>query len=174
VISYLAALLAAVTNATSNALNRKAAREAPGRDQFRLRLISDLLHRKAWLAAISLMFLSFVFSAVALGTGQLAAVQLLIILELPMTLIIGARILHVHITAQEWAGTAAMTAGVIGLLVRLDPRPGPSRAVGPMQWILAPRSARASSESCSWRHGRAAARHGRRRCSGPPRGSGTG
>ena len=43
VISYLAALLAAVTNATSNALNRKAAREAPGRDQFRLRLISDLL-----------------------------------------------------------------------------------------------------------------------------------
>jgi drug/metabolite transporter (DMT)-like permease len=136
VISYLAALLAAVTNATSNALNRKAAREAPGRDQFRLRLISDLLHRKAWLAAISLMFLSFVFSAVALGTGQLAAVQLLIILELPMTLIIGARILHGHITAQEWARTAAMTAGVIGLLVLLDPRPGPSRAVGPMQWIL--------------------------------------
>lgn len=77
-ISYLAALLAAITNATSNALNRKAAREAPGRDQFRLRLISDLLHRRAWLAAISLMFLSFVFSAVALGTGQLAAVQLLI------------------------------------------------------------------------------------------------
>jgi hypothetical protein len=72
VISYLAALLAAVTNATSKALNRKAAREAPGRDQFRLRLISDLLHRKAWLAAISLMFLSFVFSAVALGTGRFA------------------------------------------------------------------------------------------------------
>lgn len=93
-ISYLAALLAAVTNATSNALNRKAAREAPGRDQFRLRLISGLLHCKAWLAAISLVFLSFVLSAVALGTGQLAAVQLLIILELPMTLIIGARILH--------------------------------------------------------------------------------
>ena len=46
-ISYLAALPAAVTNATSNALNRKAARGAPGRDQFRLRLISDLLHRKA-------------------------------------------------------------------------------------------------------------------------------
>jgi hypothetical protein len=116
VISYLAALLAAITNATSNALNRKAAREAPGRDQFRLRLISDLLRRRAWLAAISLMFLSFVFSAVALGTGQLAAVQLLITLELPMTLIIGARILQGHVTAQEWAGTAAMTAGVIGLL----------------------------------------------------------
>ena len=43
VISYLAALLAAVINAASNALNRKAAREAPGRDQFRLRLISPQL-----------------------------------------------------------------------------------------------------------------------------------
>jgi hypothetical protein len=94
-----------------------------------------LLHRRAWLAAISLMCLSFVFSAVALGTGQLAAVQLLIILELPMTLIIGARILHGRITAQEWAGAAAMTAGVIGLLVLLDPRPGPGRSVGPTQWI---------------------------------------
>jgi hypothetical protein len=77
-ISYLAALLAAVTNATSNALNRKAAREAPRRDEFRLRLITDLLRRKTWLAAIGLMFFSFIFSAVALGTGQLAAVQLVI------------------------------------------------------------------------------------------------
>jgi len=67
VISYLAALLAAVTNATSNALNRKAAREAPTRAQFRIGLITDLLHRRAWLAAIGLMFGSFVFSAIALG-----------------------------------------------------------------------------------------------------------
>lgn len=141
-ISYLAALLAAVTNATSNALNRKAARETPGRDQFRLRLISDLLHRRVWLAAISLMFLSFVFSAVALGTGQLAAVQLLIILELPLTLIIGARILQVRITAQEWAGTAAMTGGVIGLLVLLNPQPGPSRAVGLTRAVALIRSPR--------------------------------
>jgi hypothetical protein len=96
VISYLAALLAAVTNATSNALNRKAAREAPSRDQLRPGLIADLLHRRAWLAAIGLMFGSFVFSAVALGTGELAAVQLVIILELPMTLIIGAPVTAGH------------------------------------------------------------------------------
>jgi hypothetical protein len=64
VISYLAALLAALTSATSNALNRKAPREAPSLAQFRLRLITDLLHHRAWLAAIGLMFLSFVFSAV--------------------------------------------------------------------------------------------------------------
>ena len=135
-ISYLAALLAAVINATSNALNRKAAREAPRRERFRLQLIIDLLHRRAWLAAIGLMFLSFVYSAVALGPGELAAVQLIILLELPMTLIIGARLLRVRLTAPEWAGTAAMTAGVIGLLILLDPQPGPDRAVGPMLWIL--------------------------------------
>ena len=77
VISYLAALLAAVTNATFNALNRKAARDVPGLARLRFRLTADLLHRRAWLAAVGLMFLSFVSSAVALGTGQLAAVQLL-------------------------------------------------------------------------------------------------
>jgi hypothetical protein len=44
--------------------------------------------------------------------------------------------LRASISAQEWAGTAAMTAGVIGLLILLNPQPGPSRAVGPMQWIL--------------------------------------
>jgi hypothetical protein len=75
VISYLAALLAAVTNATSNALNRKAGREAPRRDEFRLRLISDLLRRQAWLAAVGLMFCSFLFSAVALTAGAAALIR---------------------------------------------------------------------------------------------------
>ena len=69
-ISYLAALLAALTNATSNALNRKAACEAPGRAQFRFRLITDLLHRRAWLAAIGLMFLSLVFRSPRLQALQ--------------------------------------------------------------------------------------------------------
>jgi drug/metabolite transporter (DMT)-like permease len=135
VISYVAAFLAAVANATSNALNRKAAREEPQRVQFRLRLIMDLLQHRAWLAAVGLMFISFVFSAVALGTGQLASVQLIIILELPMTLILGAWIMRIRLSPQEWVGVAAMTAGVIGLLAVLDPQPGPSRA-GLTGWIV--------------------------------------
>lgn len=40
-ISYLAALLAVVTNAASNVLNRKAAMQAPGRARFRLQLTAD-------------------------------------------------------------------------------------------------------------------------------------
>jgi hypothetical protein len=51
VISYLAALLAALTNATSDALNHTAAREASNLAQFGPRLITDLLRRRAWLAA---------------------------------------------------------------------------------------------------------------------------
>jgi drug/metabolite transporter (DMT)-like permease len=136
-ISYLAAFLAALTNATSNALNRKAARDQPRDVQFRLALIRNLIRRRAWLIAAALMLTSFLLSAVALGTGQLAGVQLVIILELPMTLIIGSRLLRTQLSWQEWAGAAALTAGVIGLLALLDPQPGADHHVAVLTWILA-------------------------------------
>lgn len=135
VISYLAALLAAVANAASNVLNRKATREEPAREQFRLRLILDLLRRRTWLLAVAVMLVSFVFSAVALGTGVLATVQIIIILELPMTLIGGWWGLGSRLGAREWAAIAAMTAGVIGFLACLDPRGGSPRGVTPQSWI---------------------------------------
>ncbi|MBO0776586.1 MAG: DMT family transporter [Actinobacteria bacterium] len=123
-ISYIAAVLAAVANAASNVLNRKAAREEPDRVQFRLRLILDLLHRRTWLAAVAVMLVSFLLGAVALGTGELATVQTIIILELPMTLIGGPWVLGGHLGKREWGAVAAMTAGVIGFLACLDPSGG--------------------------------------------------
>lgn len=136
-ISYVLALLAAVVNAIGNVLNRKAAREEPAQERFRLQLILGLLHRPVWLAAVGLMTLSFVFSSAALGTGQLASVQLIIVLELPITLIVGSWALGRRLGMREWVAMAALTAGMIGLLAILDPRPGPARAVAPLLWILA-------------------------------------
>ena len=71
-ISYVLAFSAAIVNAVSDVLNRKASREAPRHLAFRLRLFAHLLHRRAWLAAVFLMLMSFVLAASALGTGQLA------------------------------------------------------------------------------------------------------
>jgi hypothetical protein len=73
-------------------LNRKATQEEPARLEFRLKLILDLLRRRTWLIAVAIMLMSFLLGAPALGTGQLAAVQI-IILELPLTLIGGAKFL---------------------------------------------------------------------------------
>jgi drug/metabolite transporter (DMT)-like permease len=136
VISYALAFLAAVVNAVGDVLNRKASREAPANLAFRLRLFADLLHRPAWLTAASLMLASFVLAAAALGTGQLASVQLIVILELPLALVGSVVFLGGHLPFMDWAAICAMTAGVVGLLVLLDPRSGPSNAVSPAIWLL--------------------------------------
>jgi drug/metabolite transporter (DMT)-like permease len=124
VISYALAVLAAAANAASNVLNRKASRQEPDSVQFRLRLLLDLARRRTWLLSALVMIISFMLSAAALGTGQLAAVQPLIALELPMTLIGGALFLGGRLGAREWSATAAMTGGVVGIIIVLDPQPG--------------------------------------------------
>lgn len=135
-ISYVAALLTAVTNAASNVLNRKASRAEPAQDQFRFRLVTDLLASRTWWAAVTVMVVSFLLGALALGTGQLATVQILIVVELPLTLIGGSWFLGGRVRARERAAIAVMLAGVIGLLACLDPRSGPARAVTAWSWAL--------------------------------------
>jgi drug/metabolite transporter (DMT)-like permease len=136
VISYVLAFLAAMSNAASNVLNRKASRQEPAQAQFRPALIIGLLHRPAWLTAVGTMIVSFVLSAAALGTGEIAAVQPVIVLELPMTLIGGSMLLGGRLGRREWAAVAAMTAGVMGLLVALDPHGGSSANSRPLAWII--------------------------------------
>lgn len=134
-LSYVLAFLAGLVNATGNVLNRKAARDEPDQAEFRLKLITDLMHRKIWLVAVGLMIVSFALAAAALGTGQLASVQLVVVLELPMTIIGGALLLHTPLRTREWVAIGALTAGVIGLLALLDPRPGPGKPITPILWI---------------------------------------
>lgn len=135
-ISYVAALLTAVANAASNVLNRKASRAEPAQDQFRFKLVTDLLASRTWWMAAAVMVVSFVLGALALGTGQLATVQIILILELPMTLIGGSWFLAGRVQARERAAIAVMLAGVIGLLACLDPRTGPARVITAWPWLL--------------------------------------
>ena len=95
------------------------------------------VHKRVWLAAVGLMTLSFIFASAALGFGQLASVQLIIVLELPMTLIGGSLILGSKLAARDWVAVAVMTGGVICLLALLHPRPGPPKAIPPIEWIMA-------------------------------------
>ena len=134
-ISYALAFSAAIVNAVGDVLNRKASREAPAHLAFRLRLFAHLLRRRAWLAAASLMLASFVLAAAALGTGQLATVQLIVILELPLTLVGSALFLGGHLPARDWVAIGAMSAGVIGLLVLLDPEPGTGEPASAVIWV---------------------------------------
>jgi drug/metabolite transporter (DMT)-like permease len=136
VISYVAAVATAIANAASNVLNRKATRDEPAAFEFRFRLIADLLRRRTWLAAVAMMILSFGLGAAALGTGQLAAVEPIIALELPITVIGESWLLGSRLRPRGWAAIAAMTAGLVALLIVLDPRPGQAQQVTAAAWIV--------------------------------------
>lgn len=134
-ISYVLAFLAATVNAVGDVLNREASRQAPRNLAFRLSLFADLLHRPAWLTAAAMMLASFVLAAAALGTGQLAAVQLVVILELPLTMVGSAWYLGGRLPARDWVAICLMAAGVASMLALLHPRPGDARGVSAVIWL---------------------------------------
>lgn len=135
VISYVLAFLSAMVNATSDVLNRKASREMPAELHLRLGLLRNLLRRPLWLAAVTLMIVSFVLAAAALGTGELGSVQLIVILELPLTLLGGTFVLGSQLAPADWLAMAILTAGVIGLLALLSPQATARGPVPASAWL---------------------------------------
>lgn len=136
-IGYLFGCLAAVANASSNVMQRSVNRQESAELQFSPRLIAHLVRRPIWLASIAMMCGSFVLQAAGLGFATLAAIELLIVFELPLTLI-GARIfLGGRLGRPEWAAVAAMTAGTVGLIAMLNPSGGRATGIGWLTWLVA-------------------------------------
>lgn len=135
--SYGLAVLAAASNAASNVLQRKANRDEPAELSMRPRLILELLHRRTWLAGFGTVVLSFVLMAAALGLGRLAAVQPIVVMELPITLIAASKVLGAHLETREWLASAAMTAGLAGLIAFLSPAAGDKGAAPGADWAVA-------------------------------------
>ncbi len=130
-LSYVLAVLAACANATSSVLQRKANREIPRRDNLSWRLIRGLLHQPVWFAGILAICAGFLLQATALGEGQLSEVEPILILELPLTLMLAARVFGQRMHKREWGSAAAMTAGLGALLFLLSPSPAACPPAGP-------------------------------------------
>ena len=135
-VSYVLAVFAAVANATSNVLVRKAAREEPTSLQFNLHLLVDLARRRVWLTGFGITICAYLLQAAALGTGQLAVVEPLIVLELPMTLIGAGWLLGARLGRREWLSIAGMTAGLAGLIAFLYPTGGQVGGVPTWVWAV--------------------------------------
>lgn len=132
------AMLAACCNGASNVLERKANLQMQTRQALSLRLMWRLLHNGLWLVGLATVIASFVLQAAALSQGSLAAVQPVIVLELPITLVVGSMVFRrVPMRAREWMAVAALTGGLVALLVGLDPHAGRSAASVPVvSWII--------------------------------------
>jgi drug/metabolite transporter (DMT)-like permease len=136
-LSFVCAAFAAVGNAVANVMQRKASLEQPAQRPFGLRLLWDLVHRPIWLLGFAGMVASFVLQAVALGLGTLSAVETVITLEVPLTLLVASRVFKTRIGRGEWSGILIMTAGMIGLVGVLNPRPGDETNVAHATYAIA-------------------------------------
>jgi len=123
-LSYLLAVLAAFGNATSSVLQRKANREVPSNQNLSWRLIWSLLHQPVWFGGILAICVGFLLQATALGFGQLATVEPILVLELPLTLILASRVFGQGLHWREWGSAVVMTASLGALLFLLAPSAG--------------------------------------------------
>ena len=136
VLSYLLAVLAAGANATSSVLQRKANREVPRRENLSWKLVWSLVHEPVWFGGILAIIVGFLLQATALGNGQLATVEPILVLELPATLILASRVFGARLHRREWACIAVMTAGLAGLLYSLSPSAGRSASEPWYVWAI--------------------------------------
>ncbi len=135
-LSYVLAVLAACANATSSVLQRKANREVPRNENLSWRLIWSLLHHPVWFGGILAICFGFLLQATALGFGQLATVEPILVLELPLTLILASRIFGQHMHRREWWSTVVMTISLGALLFFLSPSAGRNGHVHWYGWVM--------------------------------------
>ncbi len=125
-MSVLLALCAVVSNAASSVLQRHANARQVEAAHGHLARVAGLPRQPAWLAGIGTLIVSFLLQAGALATGQLAEVQPLMALELPVAVLLGSIVVDRRLSGRAWTGILAMTLGTILFLFALRPTAGPS------------------------------------------------
>jgi drug/metabolite transporter (DMT)-like permease len=136
-LSFLCAAIAACGNAVANVMQRKASLQQPAGRAFGTAVLRDLVRTPVWIVGFLAMVASFVLQAVALGLGELSAVEPIITLEVPLTLLVAARVFSTRIGQAEWTGILMMTAGMIVLVSALNPQPGNETDVSHFIYALA-------------------------------------
>ncbi|HKC27664.1 MAG TPA: DMT family transporter [Jatrophihabitans sp.] len=136
-LSFLCAAAAAGGNALANVMQRKASLEQREHKPFGPAVLADLVRRTTWIIGFSGMVASFVLQAIALRYGPLSAVETVITLEVPLTLLVASRVFRTSIGRTEWTGIWTMTAGMVVLIAALNPKPGNESNVSHGLYVVA-------------------------------------
>lgn len=136
-MAVLLVLLAAAVSGLGLVLLRKANQSEPERPGFSwAQLWLMIRHRPLWLAGIATMLAEFGLHALALSQSTVTTVQLLVVMELPFTLILSQLILGGRLRYREWAAIASMTLGIVVLLLALSPHGGHADEVPLGTWLV--------------------------------------
>jgi drug/metabolite transporter (DMT)-like permease len=136
-LAIVLVLLAAVANATALVLLRKATEAEGAHPTFSLPMLWVLVRqRPVWGAGISAIATGAVLQFCALSNGPLSVVQLVILIELPFTLIGARLVLGGRLRTREWSAILAMTAGLIVVLFTLSPSGGDPFSADLLTWLI--------------------------------------
>jgi drug/metabolite transporter (DMT)-like permease len=108
----------------SSVLQRKANRDEPAGREFGVSLLVSVVQRPAWLFGFVAMLASFLLQATALDAGTLASVEPVLVVELPLTLVIGAAVFRQPLHRRVWVSGAAMAGGLALFIIALNPHGG--------------------------------------------------
>lgn len=136
-VSYLCAAIAAFGNAVANVMQRKASMQTRADTRFGGRVLWALVRDPTWVIGFTGMVASFLLQAVALGLGELSAVEPIITLEVPLTLLVACYVFSTRLGTQEWTAILVMTGGMIALVAALAPRPGNESDVNHLTYVVA-------------------------------------
>lgn len=134
-LAMLFAVLAAACNAFASVMQRHEAAGRPESESFRLALILSLVRRPLWWAGIGGVVGGAACQALALYWGELAVVQPILMVELPMTLLLASAVWRRRPTPRPMAGIFGISAGVALLLVAFNPSGGVER-VAWANWLI--------------------------------------
>jgi drug/metabolite transporter (DMT)-like permease len=135
--SLLLAVLAAGCNALSSVMQRKANRDEPEDRPFGIALLGHLLTRPAWLLGFVAMLASFLLQAAALDQGELSAVEPVLALELPLTLMLASVVFRRRMNRRDWISSVAMAVGLAIFISVLAPSDGDAAAFSGSLAVLA-------------------------------------
>lgn len=101
-------LASAAVGALGLVLLRKATQAEPERPTFSLTLLWLLIRRRpVWTAGIATVVAAFVLQGFALANGPVSLVQMVVVMELPLSLILSRLILGGRLRAREWSAITA-------------------------------------------------------------------
>src|SRR4051812_28519135 len=122
------ALTASFCYAVAIVLQQRTASEADPGASLRLRLLGNLARRPVWLLGIALNGAGYGLRFIALSRESLVLVQPLLVCALLFALPLAAATGGRRLRGREWAGGAAIVAGLSAFEIAADPTRGRSAA----------------------------------------------
>jgi drug/metabolite transporter (DMT)-like permease len=130
-------LAAAAFEALGLVLLRKATQAEAQRPRFSLSLLWLLIRtRPVWAAGIITLVAGFGLQVGALANGPVSLVQVVMVMELPFSLILSRIILGGLLRDREWSAIAMMTVGIAAVLLSLSPQGGDPHSADLISWVV--------------------------------------